>query len=37
MIGMVNVNATVVSKPFGSLRAVEWLSLVVEAGDENEA
>jgi uncharacterized protein YbaA (DUF1428 family) len=33
MNDMVNVTATVV-KSFGSLRAVEGLSLVVEAGEE---
>jgi ABC-type uncharacterized transport system ATPase subunit len=31
---MMKVNATVVSKTFGSLRAVKELSLVVEAGEE---
>ena len=34
MIGMVDVNATVVSKFFGSLSSVKGLSLVVEAGEE---
>jgi hypothetical protein len=34
MNDMVNVTAMVVSKSFGSLGAVEGLSLVVEAGEE---